>query len=268
MPLGLGWALAITTAWIVSLLLCLLLPLRGSWLTPAALLPLIWIRTFLQTGLFIVGHDAMHGSLLPRSPHWNERIGRLVLALYAWLPWERSLRNHHSHHLAPGSLLDPDHQGARPRGPLLWYRRFMASYLTPAQMAGLLAAWLVAWALLRPFQPHPLASLLLFWILPLVLSSLQLFVVGTYLPHRHGHGCSADRHRAASLPWPEPLSLLACYHFGYHWEHHQHPHLPWYQLPAARRLVTVPAPGPAALAAPLGSRIASPGGNRWGEHGR
>ena len=84
-PQGLGWALAIVMAWIVSLIL--LLPLQAFSLSPLALLSLILIRTVLQTGLFIVGHDAMHGSLLPAAPLWNERIGRLVLGLYAWLPW-------------------------------------------------------------------------------------------------------------------------------------------------------------------------------------
>lgn len=252
-PQGLLWALAIVTAWVVSLLMLLVLPLQGPGLPPLAWLPLILIRTFLQTGLFIVGHDAMHGSLLPASTRWNERIGRLVLALYAGLPWEPSCRKHHNHHQAPGSLLDPDHQGARPGGPLRWYGRFMASYLSVNQLAGLIGAWLVALLLLRPLTPHPLAGLLLVWILPLVLSSLQLFVVGTYLPHRQGEGRSVDRHRAASLPWPETLSLLACYHFGYHWEHHRHPQLPWYSLPAARRLMTVPGGGPSPLA-PLVSR--------------
>lgn len=251
-PWGLAWALMIVTAWIVSLLLPLMLP--GAWLTPAALLPFILLRTVLQTGLFIVGHDAMHGSLLPGSPRWNEGIGRLVLGLYAWLPWELSCRNHRSHHLAPGSSHDPDHQGPRPCGPLVWYSRFMASYLSPVQMGALLGGWLVALALLRPLNPHPLSSLLLFWTLPLLLSSLQLFVVGTYLPHRQGDGRSADRHRAASLAWPESLSLLACYHFGYHWEHHQHPQLPWYRLPAARRLVTDRGPGLSVLAPTVSSR--------------
>lgn len=248
-PLGLASALLIVTAWMVTLLATLL----RAW-PPAALLPLILIRTFLQTGLFIVGHDAMHGSLLHHAPLWNDRIGRLVLGLYAWLPWEPSCRNHRSHHRAPGSLHDPDHQGERPRGPLLWYGRFMASYLLPVQLAGLLGTWLVSVVLLRPFNPHPLASLLLFWVLPLWLSSLQLFVFGTYLPHRETSGRSSDRHRAASLAWPEPLSLLACFHFGYHWEHHQLPQLPWYRLPAARRLVTVPDPMRSALAPSVGSR--------------
>jgi len=249
-PQGLAWALLIVTAWAGSLLWTL----QGTSLTPAALLPLILIRTFLQTGLFIVGHDAMHGSLLPGSPLWNQWIGRLVLGLYAWLPWEPSCRNHRSHHRAPGSRHDPDHQGGRSCGPLLWYVRFMASYLSPVQMGGLLCTWLVSLLLLRPFHPHPLASLLLFWALPLWLSSLQLFVFGTYLPHRETSGRSSDRHRAASLRWPELLSLLACFHFGYHWEHHQLPQLPWYRLPAVRRLVSLPGPGLSVLAASVTSR--------------
>ena len=76
--------------------------------------------------------------------------------------------------------------------------------------------------------------------LPLLLSSLQLFVVGTYLPHRSSRVRSRDRHQAASLAWPPALSLLACFHFGYHWEHHHNPSLPWYRLPDRRRWVTVP----------------------------
>jgi len=34
---------------------------------------------------------------------------------------------------------------------------------------------------------------------------------------------------------PEWLSLLACYHFGYHLEHHQDPQLAWHELPRRRR---------------------------------
>ncbi len=251
---GLNWALAIAAAWIATLLAALLLPLQGAWLSPARLLPLILLRSFLQTGLFIVAHDAMHGSLLPGSASWNRRIGRLVLALYAGLPWEPACRNHRRHHCAPGSRHDPDHRGSPGGGALLWYLNFMASYLSLRQLGALVGAWIAALVLLSPFSPHPLASLLLFWTLPLWLSSLQLFVVGTYLPHREASGRSADRHRAASLPWPELVSFVACFHFGYHWEHHQLPHLPWYRLPLARRLMTVPGPEPLPLALPRGSR--------------
>ena len=80
---GLGSALALLAAWSGSLIGLLLVPLELSPLSLALLLPAVLIRAFLQTGLFIVAHDAMHGSLLPGSRHWNDRIGRCALALYA-----------------------------------------------------------------------------------------------------------------------------------------------------------------------------------------
>lgn len=238
--LGPVWALSLLIGWTVTLTLSLLLPVQPLESSALLLLPLLFLRTFLQTGLFIVAHDAMHGSLLPSAPRWNDRIGRLALWLYACLPWESSRCNHRRHHQAPASPSDPDHHGGHRHGPLNWYIRFMASYLTPVQMGALLSGWLAVLLLLAPFTAHPVMRLLVFWTLPLLLSSLQLFVFGTYLPHRLAPGRSGDRHRAASLSWPEPLSLLACYHFGYHWEHHRNPWLPWFRLPEARRLMTVP----------------------------
>jgi hypothetical protein len=34
-------------------------------------------------------------------------------------------------------------------------------------------------------------------------------------------------HNARSSSMPIWLSLLTCYHFGYHWEHHEYPYVPW-----------------------------------------
>jgi beta-carotene ketolase (CrtW type) len=252
---GLGFAVALIAAWIASLVLLLFLPLEvagpgGGLGLVAAVLAAVALRAFLQTGLFIVAHDAMHGSLLPGAPRWNDRIGRLALALYAALPWEVCRRHHRAHHRSPASAADPDHHDGRHPGAVAWYGRFMASYLRPTQMATLLGGWLLCLVPLAPHTSHPLARLLLFWTLPLLISSLQLFLIGTYLPHRASGSRSGDRHRAASLTWPIPLSLLACFHFGYHWEHHEHPEIPWYRLPQWRRLVTVQPPGAASLALP------------------
>ena len=238
----------------------LLLPLASAGLSPVLLALTVLIRTFLQTGLFIVAHDAMHGSLLPDSQRWNDRLGRLALGLYACLPWERCRRHHLSHHLAPASPNDPDYHDGQNRSAAAWYLRFMAKYLTAAQMSALLSCWLVSvllLLLLHGHTPHPLTNLLLFWILPLLLSSLQLFVFGTYLPHREGAAAPAstgDRHHARSLALPRSLSLLACYHFGYHWEHHEYPELPWFQLPQRRHFITVHRQDPAGLALPHASR--------------
>ena len=245
---GLGFAVALIAAWIASLVGLLLVPREASWLTSNLLVPAILLRSFLQTGLFITAHDAMHGSLLPGAPRWNDRIGRLALGLYAGLPWERCRRHHQAHHRVPARPGDPDHHDGRPRGAVAWFASFLGTYLTPGQMGGLLGGWLLCLALLAPLRAHPLERLLLFWTLPLLLSSLQLFLIGTYLPHRQSRARSGDRHRAASLNWPAPLSLLACFHFGYHWEHHEHPEIPWYRLPEQRRLVTFRRPAAAPLA--------------------
>ena len=74
-----------------------------------------------------------------------------------------------------------------------------------------------------------------FWPLPSILASIQLFVFGTWLPHRPDHDAFPDRHNARSTRFGRPLSLLTCFHFGgYHHEHHLYPSVPWWQLPSTR----------------------------------
>jgi beta-carotene ketolase (CrtW type) len=68
------------------------------------------------------------------------------------------------------------------------------------------------------------------------LSSFQLFTFGTWLPHRNLKIPFADWHRARSNDYPAWLSFLTCYHFGYHWEHHEWPFVPWWKLPRARAM--------------------------------
>ena len=223
---GLLLAALILGGWLLSLLL-LLGADWGHW-SPMLLLLAVLLRSQLQTGLFIVGHDAMHRVLLPAAPRLNDRIGALVLGLYAALPFDRCLRQHQRHHRAPGTALDPDFHGPGQSSVLAWYGRFMARYLSPGQMSLLLTAWaLLAWC-------SSVQSVLLFCTLPLMLSSLQLFLVGTVLPHRRGAGPELAQH-TRSLALPEWLSLLACYHFGYHLEHHQAPQLAWHELPRRHR---------------------------------
>ena len=104
----------------------------------------------------------------------------------------------------------------------------MAGYLSWPQMTALLGCWGLTALLLGAGPP-----VLLFWTLPLLLSSLQLFFFGTVLPHRHG-AAEGLPHRPHSLHWSPWLSLFACYHFGYHREHHDAPTVPWFRLPGQR----------------------------------
>ena len=223
---------AITLAWLLSLVACLGWDVAG--LHPALVLVAILVRTFLHTGLFIIGHDAMHRVLVPSRPALNDRIGAIALGLYAALPYGICHQNHHQHHQAPGGAQDLDVHGNRSAPVWSWYVRFMAGYLSYGQFAALLAGWAVVALGARWWLATPMLNVLLFCTLPLLLSSLQLFFVGTYLPHRI-QAPASNPHQATSLDWPEWLSLLACYHFGYHLEHHEAPQLCWFQLPMARR---------------------------------
>lgn len=229
---GLWLAGGIGLAWLVSLILCLGVDLGH--LHPVVLVATVLVRTFLQTGLFIVGHDAMHRLLLPHRPGLNHLLGAMALALYAALPYQACRHNHQRHHRAPGSDHDPDVYSGPSDSLLSWYWRFMAGYLSWRQMAALLSGWAglaLIWGGQAPWAAT--TNVLVFCTLPLLLSSWQLFLVGTYLPHR-SQAAVASPHHVQSLDWPVWLSLLACYHFGYHREHHEAPQLCWFQLPSLR----------------------------------
>ena len=196
---------------------------------------IILVRTFLQTGLFIVAHDAMHGCLLPGNLRCNTLLGRIALGLYACIPYRHCRSNHIRHHRSPGDRNDPDFHDGLHTHPLFWFFSFMRGYLSAGQILSLLAIWGIGLAALHPSTSHPLLVLGLFWILPLVLSSVQLFLFGTYLPHRGQSAPPGSSHQVGSSSLPPALSLLTCYHFGYHWEHHHYPNSPWYSLPSLRR---------------------------------
>ncbi len=39
-------------------------------------------------------------------------------------------------------------------------------------------------------------------------------------------------HCSQTIVLPSFWSFIACYHFGYHEEHHEYPHVAWWQLPS------------------------------------
>ncbi|MGC1309954.1 MAG: fatty acid desaturase [Phormidesmis sp.] len=187
-------------------------------------------RTFIHTGLFILAHDAMHGTLMPAFPKANDWAGRVALGLYSFLSFERMTACHHQHHRTPAQAADPDFY---PGSFWPWYFNFMRAYIRDGQGA------IIFWGMSFFFYPlififHvPLLNAVLFWLLPQGLSSWQLFYFGTYRPHKRPPGGHTNAHRATSSQASPLISFLSCYHFDYHWEHHQYPHLPWYKLPSA-----------------------------------
>lgn len=227
---GILLAISVISLWLASLII--LLSINISQLPWFLLILAVLLRAFLHTGLFITTHDAIHGTVFPQHRQFNDFIGSVAARMYVFLPYKILLEKHQLHHQYPASAKDPDFCEDGSKNPFLWYLSFMKGYLEGKQ------SWVVFIGMSLVFYPlllglHiPLVNLILFWLFPIFLSSIQLFCFGIFLPHRQPKEGYTNRHRAKSSNFSVFLSFLTCYHFGYHWEHHEYPHLPWYKLPA------------------------------------
>ncbi|MCW3797098.1 fatty acid desaturase [Sphingomonas sp. BN140010] len=192
---------------------------------------LVPVLTWLSVGLFIVAHDAMHGSLAPGRPAVNRFWGRLTLLLYAGFWMDRLSPKHFDHHRHVGTERDPDFSADHPTRFLPWYLSFMRRYFGWREAAVITA---VVWTYVLLLGAN-IGNVLLYWALPAILSSVQLFFFGTFLPHRHEEQAFADHHRSRTNDFGWLASLLTCFHFGYHHEHHLSPNTPWWRLPRYRR---------------------------------
>lgn len=232
---GLLLAAAIISAWAV-------IHIGGiffwSWrpdLLPAAAV-VVLLQAWLSTGLFITAHDCMHGSLAPDRRRLNTLIGTLCLTFYAALSYRALLPKHLAHHAAPGSDTDPDFHPGEPRRVVPWFIRFFSGYYTHAQIARITVA-----AVIYMLLGASLLNIIIFWAVPALLALVQLFMFGTYLPHRHTGQPFTDDHRARSITLSLLGSLVTCFHFGgYHHEHHLNPATPWWRLPQVRQRKAVP----------------------------
>ncbi len=218
--MGILIALTIISLWTGHLIWSFIF-LPVSWASPWMWVHIL-LQTYLYTGLFITGHDAMHHSI-SRRPVINNLLGYLSVFLFAGMSYKRLVRNHMDHHRYPASEKDPDyHTGSQ--NFWIWWFVFMRRYTTLIQI--LIMALL--FNLLKLYISVP--ALLLFWIVPAFLSTLQLFFFGTWIPHRAPHTEAMGKHRARTLRKSHILAMLSCYFFGYHHEHHVAPGTPWWRL--------------------------------------
>src|SRR4051812_4488688 len=142
--------------------------------TPAGILAaplLVALQCWLNVGLFIVAHDAMHGSLAPFRPAVNRWVGRVALALYAGFSFDRLIGKHFEHHRHAGTPLDPDFDANHPAAFWPWFLCFFRTYFGWREF-GVLAALLVVYLVVLGASP---ANALVLWGLPAILSALQLF---------------------------------------------------------------------------------------------
>ena len=91
-------------------------------------LGLIAFQCWLYTGVFIVAHDTMHGSLIPGKERLNAAIGTSILFVYAGFNWRKMREAHHEHHRYPGTEKDPDFNAGNPRAFWPWYMKFFLTY--------------------------------------------------------------------------------------------------------------------------------------------
>jgi beta-carotene ketolase (CrtW type) len=212
--LGLLWAVLVVLAWGTSLVLALQVPF--DWANPW-LYAWVLLQTHLYTGMFITAHDAMHGTVHPNR-RINTVVGWVCAGLFAFNYYPLLLRKHRLHHRHVATAEDPDFY---PGGFWPWYLKFLREYLRWPQF--LLMA--ITFNVLQLWLPLP--NLIAFWMLPAVLSTLQLFFFGTYLPHR---AAPDNLHHSRSQRKHHLWAFLSCYFFGYHYEHHAYPATPWWQL--------------------------------------
>ncbi len=222
---GLVIAIVIIATWATSLILLLSVDI-SNFNVLTLLLAVLW-QTFLYTGLFITAHDAMHGVVFPANSKINHFIGSMCLILYGCLSYEKLLKKHWVHHHNPASEKDPDFHDGTHKNFFTWYFHFMKGYWSWAQIIILIIIYNCAHHILH----MPEANLTDFWAIPSLLSSLQLFYFGTFLPHREPEDGYSEPHRSQTISRPVWWSFISCYHFGYHEEHHEYPHVSWWQLP-------------------------------------
>ena len=183
---------------------------------------LMLIQTWLFTGLFITAHDSMHGTI-SANRKLNNVIGFSATLLFAGMWYPMLIKKHKMHHVNPGTALDPDYYTGK-QNFFIWWFSFMKSYVTIWQiliMAGLFNLGLLFFSEIQ---------LIVLWIIPSILATLQLFYFGTYLPHRLPHTTEMGIYKSRTLKKNHLWAMLSCYFFGFHYEHHASPQTPWWKL--------------------------------------
>jgi beta-carotene/zeaxanthin 4-ketolase len=218
---GLFYAFTIILLWVVSL--TYLLHYKINFHDPLVYVFML-VQMHLYTGIFITAHDAIHGVVAPDNKRLNYWIGFTCATIFAYNNYEKLSRKHHLHHAHVVTDEDPDYYDGN---FFRWYLKFALEYVTFWQILFMA----ITYNILKLFLP--MENLIVFWEVPAILSTLQLFYFGTYLPHRGEHS-PTDIFKAKSQKLNHFVAFITCYFFGYHHEHHAFPYLPWWSLAKAK----------------------------------
>ncbi|MEM7780994.1 MAG: fatty acid desaturase [Pseudomonadota bacterium] len=234
--IGLALAAAIAGTWIGIHVYGMFI-FELTWANLPLALALAAVQCWLSVGVFIVCHDAMHGTLVPGKRRLNASIGAALLFLYAGFRWGVIRHAHYTHHELAGHKGDPDFDEDNPTRFFAWYWTFFKRYFGWHSLIFVHTVVGIYWLVLG----IPMTQIVVLYGAPALVSSLQLFYFGTYRPHRHVERDGvpvmpfADHHNARSDAFSTLTSLATCFHFGYHLEHHHRPDVPWWALPAAHK---------------------------------
>lgn len=215
---GVFMATLVLSTWLLVFVLNLWIPVSYS--SPFTYLRLL-LQAHLFTGLFITAHDAMHGTV-SLNKKVNKFFGILSLSIHAYNSFGKMLPKHHEHHKHVASENDPDFHKGNPNF-FVWYFKFLMEYVSIWQVV--LVA--ITYNLLIVVFPQP--NVLLFYCIAPLVSTLQLFYFGTYLPHKGSHE-EGNPHKSRTLKKNHFWAFITCYFFGYHYEHHDAPQTPWWLL--------------------------------------
>jgi beta-carotene ketolase (CrtW type) len=218
--MGIFYAILIMLGWIFHLVWSLLyvdVTFANIWLYFHIIL-----QAHLTTGLFITSHDSIHGTI-SKNRRVNNFFGWTTSIMYAFFPYSILRKNHYEHHKFPGTEKDPDFN-IKTQNFFIWWAGFLWHYATIWQILG----FAISFNILKIWIPG--VNIWLLWFVPTFLSSMQLFFFGTFLPHKLPHDNLDEKHKTRSQRKNHLLAFLSCYFFGYHWEHHQYPNVPWWRL--------------------------------------
>ncbi|MCX8010824.1 MAG: fatty acid desaturase [Ignavibacteria bacterium] len=218
--MGILIALIVICSWFIHLYY-LLSTAEVNFASPVFYFHII-LQAYLYTGLFITAHDSMHKSIT-KNRLLNDLFGYLSSFLFAALSFNRLKKNHALHHKYPGTENDPDVY-IKSQNLWRWWFTFLIRYTTLLQIIMMATAYNI----LKFWIPE--TKLWFFWIIPAFLGTIQLFFFGTYIPHKYPHLNDMLPHNARTLKRNHLWAMISCYFFGYHYEHHEFPSIPWWKL--------------------------------------
>ncbi len=218
--MGILIALIIILAWLIHLIYSLTF-LQVNFTNPLFYVNVL-IQAYLFTGLFITAHDSMHGTL-SKNKKLNKLFGQLSTFLFACMSYNRLIKNHFKHHNNPGTENDPDFSD-KSQNFFIWWGLFLWRYTTILQIISMAVIYNVLKIWINEI------NILMFWVIPAFISTFQLFFFGTYLPHKKPHLQNMLPHKARTQSKNHLWAMISCYFFGYHFEHHENPQIPWWQL--------------------------------------